>query len=361
MDPNVRDYLMKKYAIGDDLSEESLRDAQNEARTQRLSAGLGSAANTIGAAIAGTKVDNSFYDKMREDAGQGVKDLQDRRKSVMDRMAMDKMGGEMEDADALKDPNSQRSIAFRNALKASMPKVADSFGSDFDLLSAADQSLIMEPIKLREQLDEKKLSRQMLMNDKAQARALQQTLAEEKLAERKAAKDEKRDKDIRERMTTYGIARTADDAKQLKEATELKKSLDAQINELIALREAKGAELLNRDVVGRAQQLAKDLLLTKKNMEKLGVLSESDKDIVNEIIPSDPTQFHFSQLVGQDPTMTKLKAFKSDTERDFNERLKTRLEGGLPMSTQDRQALEWAKSNPDDPRAIKIMERLKGK
>jgi hypothetical protein len=125
--------------------------------------------------------------------------------------------------------------------------------------------------------------------------------------------------------TIYGKARTPDDAKKLKEASELKAKLDREIDELIAIREAKGAELWDRDTVARAKQLSKSLLLTKKNLETLGVLSQSDLDIVNEIIPSDPTQFDWGQLKGNDPTLTKLKAFKSDTQSDFDSRLANRL------------------------------------
>ena len=125
--------------------------------------------------------------------------------------------------------------------------------------------------------------------------------------------------------TVYGKARTADDAKKLKEASELKSKLDREIGELIAIRENKGAEVWDRDTVARAKQLSKSLLLTKKNLESLGVLSQSDMDIVNEIIPSDPTQFNFAQLVGQDPTLTKLKSFQTDTQKDFDARLANRL------------------------------------
>jgi hypothetical protein len=142
--------------------------------------------------------------------------------------------------------------------------------------------------------------------------------------------------------TIYGKARTPDDAKKLKEAGELKSKLDRQISELILLRKEKGGEVLNRNVVARAQQLSKDLLLTKKNLESLGVLSQSDRDIVDEIIPSDPTQFNASDLplIGglfDDPTLKKLESFKTDTESDFKERLKNRVRPGTETMVADTQ------------------------
>ena len=129
-------------------------------------------------------------------------------------------------------------------------------------------------------------------------------------------------------MTNYGKARTKDDAKQLKAASEIKTSFDQKISELISIREAKGGEVLDREAVARARQLSKDLLLAYKDMSKLGVLSAADEAILNEIIPADPLQFNASGLVGQDPTMVKLKSFKVDVNRDFENRLNNRIRGG---------------------------------
>jgi hypothetical protein len=140
--------------------------------------------------------------------------------------------------------------------------------------------------------------------------------------------EQKRKKEEEEQalMTNFGKARTKDDAKQLKEASELKEKLDREISELIQIRKDYGGEALNREVVGRAKQLSKSLLLTKKNLEKLGVLSQSDEAIVNEIIPADPTQFHMP-LAG-DPTLVKLEKFKTDTQSDFDARIANRIRPG---------------------------------
>lgn len=186
----------------------------------------------------------------------------------------------------------------------------------------------------------------------AEMRAMRLEEMKRKAAEAEGAKD-----------TIYGKARTADDAKKLKEASELKSKLDREISELITLRKEFGGEAINRDVVARAKQLSNSLLLTKKNLESLGVLSQSDRDIVDEIIPSDPTEYSFSKLLGNDPILTKLEKFKSDTESDFQARLKNRILPGndkTPPSNEDLAALEWAQKNPNDPRAQAIMQMHSG-
>ena len=158
-------------------------------------------------------------------------------------------------------------------------------------------------------------------------------------ADRAEARNERRfqagikmDEKAQAMQTPYGLANSVDDAKQLKEAHESKKNFDSKLNEMIALREKnKGGALLNRDDVGRGQQLSKDLLLEYKNMAKLGVLSKSDEDIINAIIPADPLQYNspLASIQGQDPTLHRLKSFKSDSDKDFSNRVQTRTRSGI--------------------------------
>lgn len=144
--------------------------------------------------------------------------------------------------------------------------------------------------------------------------------------------------------TPYGSANTIDDAKQLKEAHESKANFDNKIGEMIALRKEFGGEMMNRDAVGRGKQLSKDLLLEYKNMAKLGVLSKSDEDIINAIIPADPLEYRspLAAIQGQDPVMTRLTKFKSDSDKDFANRVQTRTRSGIAQAQQSLKA-------PKDP------------
>lgn len=128
-------------------------------------------------------------------------------------------------------------------------------------------------------------------------------------------------------QTPYGTANTVDDAKQLKEAFESKRSFDNKINELISLRDTKGVEYLDRNAVARAKQLSKDLLLEYKNMAKLGVLSQADEAIINAIIPTDPLGQDYALF--QDPILSNLKKFKDDSDSDFKTRVGTRTRKGI--------------------------------
>lgn len=151
-------------------------------------------------------------------------------------------------------------------------------------------------------------------------------------------------------MTPYGLANTAEDAKNIKAADEEKKNFDAKINELIKLRtDNNGGALLDREAVSRAKQLSKDLLLTYKNMAKLGVLSQSDEAIINAIIPEDPLQYSspLAAIQGQDPILSNLKKFKKDSDLDFGNKVQNRIRGGgnyqPEQKQQQTQKPPWAK------------------
>lgn len=171
---------------------------------------------------------------------------------------------------------------------------------------------------------EKQLAQQMqLAKIKASEEdALGRELKEQRLA---SMKDEAERRSEELTVPGYGQALTRDDAKILKTGVDEKAKFDNQLNELIDLRKTKGTEFFDREAVARAKQLSKDLLLTYKNLAKLGVLSQADEDIINAIIPPDPLAMDF--VPGQDPILSNLQKFKQDSDKDFQTKLSMRLRG----------------------------------
>ena len=188
---------------------------------------------------------------------------------------------------------------------------------------------------------ENDFARQRLLNDK------------ENRAESKAQRDfltnQAREEKMQGLQTPYGIANTVDDAKQLKEGHLSKQAFDNKLQQMIDLRtKHEGGALFNRDDVARGKQLSKDLLLEYKNMAKLGVLSKSDEDIINAIIPEDPLQYNspLAAIQGQDPTLTRLKAFKEDSNKNFNDAISVRTRAGMlnmkPSDLMPGKKPSWA-------------------
>lgn len=218
------------------------------------------------------------------------------------------------------DPSSKRANAIRGAI-ATRHKLDPATLSDLnekDLISVYGDPGKLAEIQAQSEVNfnnQKALKDMDLRGDMQKLRLQKQIESEKQNYE-----------DNREKSTTFGLARTKDDAKKLKEAAEIKSGFDANVKELISLREKYGAESLNREAVARARQLSKDLLLKKKNLESLGVLSKSDESIINAIIPDDPLEFRLSdKLTGSDSILSNLKSFQKDSDNDFNSRLQQRL------------------------------------
>ena len=124
-----------------------------------------------------------------------------------------------------------------------------------------------------------------------------------------------------------GYALTKQDAKTLKTGKESYVKLRRQLNEMISLREKYGSEILDRSAVARGKQLSNEILLSYKNTANLGVLSQSDENILNSIIPKNPLQFDIQGFVtGRDSTLHIMKAWRDNIKQDFESKIKTRID-----------------------------------
>lgn len=290
----------ESQAVMEDDLRSLQRDSQDVIRQNNIMKGI----STIGGAIAGVKPNHEFYDDLNKQQSNRVQDWKLRNEEEISSQKR------VKDKEKL-DPNSSVSKNVRDAYKKVAPNIVAQI-SDFDQLSASDiEDNLARPLELHLKLEDRKLARQ-------EAGLRRQELLD--------ARNFKLDEQREEKNTPFGMARTKDDAKQLKEASESKANFDRKITELISLREKFGGEMFNREAVARGKQLSKDLLLEYKNMAKLGVLSKADEDIINAIIPDDPLGFSASTLVGQDPILHKLKKFKGDVQKDFESRLANRLD-----------------------------------
>ena len=173
----------------------------------------------------------------------------------------------------------------------------------------------------------------------------------EERAEKKAEKLDQKKRDLY--VPGIGYALTKTDAKELKDAKDSKESLDKKIGEMISLREKYGAERWNQEAVRRGMQLSKDVLLQYKNLAKLGVLSKSDEDIVNAIIPENPLAWEAASFKGQDTILPRLKKFQQGLGEDFNNTINNRIgereapkpkPGQITEKDVDNMSLEQLKS-----------------
>ncbi|WP_413581106.1 hypothetical protein [Bdellovibrio sp. HCB288] len=333
MDERVKKYLLEKnpdLLVNDGRSQpqasqfdnfqndfSDAKRAEAVAAADKKQSGLGWAqlAAGIGDAFAGRSSSQTAqnFDRIRKDIKEDTIGEFDKRKdgAIKDFSTKKAMEGS--------DPNSAASIAFRKSIEANFPNVAKQYGEMWGNVTADDQERLFKPLQLKESIEARKEQARILASDRAENRA-----------QRDSDKQARLDEKMQGLQTPYGLANTIDDAKQLKEAHESKKNFDSKIQEMIDLRKKYGGEAMNREAVARGQQLSKDLLLEYKNMAKLGVLSKSDEDIINKILPEDPLAFHFAEAAtGQDSILSNLQKFKGDSDRDFQTRVGTRTRQGL--------------------------------
>jgi hypothetical protein len=327
MNPAVREYLTKKFDLGEytDENRKKLADDQGPDFKDRL-AGVFSA---IGAAAIGKDASAAANQQLQSAEASKRAKLAEFDKGRAHKISQYQMGKEMDRQTRYADPTSEESqlaqqLAVRMGYKGDPSAVtAERFKEFSPALS-----------KLYE-IEQKKLERSDLGKERA---SVKKEIADEKL---------------QALMTPYGIANSIDDAKKLKEGHESKKNFDSKVNEMIALREKHGGgTLLDRDDVARGKQLSKDLLLEYKNMAKLGVLSAADEKIINAIIPADPLAYRspIAALQGQDPILTTLKKFKDDSDKDFATRIATRTRSGIDDYAKGVDPRE----KPQGPLVVKV-------
>jgi hypothetical protein len=94
--------------------------------------------------------------------------------------------------------------------------------------------------------------------------------------------------ELLKRNTPYGLANDPEGAKKVRDTAAIHEDITSIINDMKALRKAKGREVLDRQSVAAGQTYGNTLLLKMKDMYKLGVLSKSDEAILDKILPRDP-------------------------------------------------------------------------
>jgi hypothetical protein len=335
---DVNQYIMDKYNLGG-YSDADRQKIVDENKKEESGLNWAAGLSAFGAGLAGRDAGAAGQQMIAQQKAKRAGKLSEFDKSKSLAMDSDKRAKQM-------DPNSQESkLAQEMALSMGMnPEQASKItAAQFQEFSPA----LKMKYEIAERAKDRSLDREAKLAQIAAANA-DRSIRREEL---KAGKDEKIAEKMEQLKTPYGLANTADDAKQLKEAHESKQNFDSKIGEMIALREKHdGGALFNREDVARGKQLSKDLLLEYKNMAKLGVLSKADEDIINAIIPKDPLEYSAAGLMGQDPILHQLKKFQGDSDKDFATRVQTRTRKGME---------DYAKNPPGETKNLPFADANK--
>lgn len=217
----------------------------------------------------------------------------------------------------LNDPNNEKAVEYRDFIKNNFnPKLL----RDVDLgkMSLSDMQNMYGQIKDREQSD---LQRQMMYAKMGAGQKPNAKMREEE-AEVKSFKDSLRE--YQKSVKDIGLLDLSGEAK------------------------------------AKAESQRANLMLKLKNLEKTGALDQGMINIANDLLPE-------ASYTRDGKVDAKINSYVDTIDRSYMNN--ARATGYQPQmyqsekqlqqrANQDSQALEWAKSNPNDPRSKAILQRL---
>lgn len=195
--PMVAEHVAKKV-LGDDYSPERLKEIIANAENRASNPGLliAQAFQGFGDSLARRNPAQSMdtFDGYRKDIRKNAIDDFERGRKV------NKEQIEESRTNDLYDPKSARSISFRKSMEQVAPKIAEAYGDDWQNVTAQDQKLIFDPVKLKLEMDARQEQRKIDAQN-AQSFARQRAdSAKDRAFERTQARQDKLDKEDRERL-----------------------------------------------------------------------------------------------------------------------------------------------------------------
>lgn len=297
MDPVVKEYLLKKFDLGEHNDENRQKLVEQNTGVD-LGDKISGALSAIGAGFQGRDAGAAMQSRLSQIQGQ--------KKGIIDQFdkARDQkiQGNKIARDEEKFDPNSSTSMAFKKAIESNFPEIAKAYGENWANVSAADQDLIFEPLKLKETIDARKMMAQEQRDER-------RFLAGMKQQEREDLREEKRDDKLAQ-LAVPGYERTGevmakpDEAAKFRKATATSDALSQKLNRMRDLVKDKGSFEWGGDAGTEMESLATEIQLLGKSPElyELGVLTGPDLSLLQKIT-ADPSSF--SSLFTRDASRLK--------------------------------------------------------
>jgi hypothetical protein len=361
---------------------DTLRDAQKRAALMRGLAGAGKGMSRIGAAIAGVRPDDGAASDMERGADSQVRDYLQRKQQA-----------DADKASALKaaeqDPTSPASKRFQ-------AMVSSAFGSVYTpeqiaSMTAADAPLVGKYGEMVRTLEDRAAGRAAEQESQQAQLTARATEAEKQrafegkqsAANRANAREiagmrqeqagdkvqEAFDRKISERNVSgyaFDPARppSAEGAKNMAAAVKARSEIEASLNRLESDISEHGSEMFG----AKAGEMASEWMNVTNKLRMLndmGVPNGADYLMLGKQI-SDPTS-GAAATTSNARLLQQIKTLRSQIGRTVDATAnaygfrpatgpqRVGMQGNMDLGDEDRQALEWARANPTDPRAKQIL------
>lgn len=349
----IQDALIAKFTQAQDDS--AIQAAQEEAKRARITAGIGQAleglVRSASNARGGQAVDSNFYQNIAAQGNQAIKDaIMKRQAAQQDVMTGLKLGQEdIENKRAGRaESRAERALANQETNYASEAKAREAaMGRDA-------QRLELEKQRLGQESADKELMR---------------SLKEKEIAGKQGEQGRKESLDLTEKYMAHPVTKNTNTVLEsygkIKDVAS-KKDYQTGAGDLALIfsymkildpgstvREGEAASAANAGGVGnRIMNLYNEVLAGKK----------LTPDVRNEFLSTSDTLAR-AQLQQQE----RIRNEYGDIASRYNLN-KDQILGKTPelapiskVAPQDQAAMDWAKANPNDPRAAQIMAKLKAK
>ncbi len=335
MDPTVKDYIAKKFNLGDYSDENRKKLLDNNSGYDLR--------GSIGAALIAAGGGNGL-DALKQRENQRRQTVSDFDKGRTDKIQEYQLGRQL-----TKDEREDKE-----------------YGDDRDPTSAASKVAQQAALKMGYKGDVSKITAEQFKRfspamekifQVEQARLNHQDARTAHNDAKKTALDEK----LTKLSTPYGTAITEKDADDLKKSGELKSAFDDQIDSLISLREKhKGGAFgpdskIGKDLSAQAIQ-SYDALAKQIGMSRVGAAN------IRNLIPEDPLEFRGvgEQLTGRDTTLEALKHLKAQTDKSFKNTVAGRTRPGSPgqqmAGGKDKNEVVGQRTGTDQSTGQKVIQ-----
>lgn len=317
--------------------DSGVKQAQSKAASSQKTANVLQALEGLvrakGQVYGGQGVNGGFYDGLRTQAMQQVRDAEQTRKERMGQVLQQGELARQTDSDRKADvtwnqqqadraqkqkllsdsmdPNSDRSKKLREIYRGMFPDAAKRMDG-FDSLAEADlKENFFEPLKLRETIDARR--------EEVRQRSLDRDAAARERGALKAAEKAKKEEEYQSSVKVgdaevqEGFRPQAKDAETVRKAKASFDAINRQLATLDGLYENAGGTNYVGDTAATQEAIVTDIQLQLKELQNLGVLNGPDLALLMKQVP-DPTSLgeNLKGTVGMDRYSARSKQFREN-------------------------------------------------
>lgn len=315
-------------------------DIDNSQMVNNLLKAVSMAGNANSVSRGNKGPDYSVFDSVEKGLQGKISDSQnERKKAIEDYLMRDRLSQEDKNRSRIdakekrmNDPSSIESKSYQQLFKKLNPNM------NVDGMSASQLAPLMDTNEKIYGIDQQRLIRQESAAQRREDRADKREERAFQLSQKQG--DYNDSVRVEGANVKPGFKPTVDDAKKMKEAKANYDTMKSSLERLDALYKKSGTDFVGDDAAAK-EAVMTDLQLSVKNLAQLGVLSKSDIEMIEKMVPN-PTSFweNTKGLFGADSYQARSKEFGDAMKNKYESAMKAHgYELNSPKVEAERKTL----------------------